>query len=400
MPIYSHTQLSTYEACPLMYKLQYRDRVEVEMETEGVEAFVGTTVHSVLQKCYDDIRLCKATSLEEMLSYFDSVWQKNWHDQIIINKKGFTPEHYYNHGKKMLEDFYRQHAPFNSDNTVQTEMQFSFAIGKQGKYQLQGYIDRLAITSDGTFWIHDYKTSGSLPDQKYLDNDRQLGLYNIGIQKKWPDVKNIKLVWHYLAFGKDLTSSRSPQEITRLEKEVTALIDEIEAAEEFPARESYLCGWCDYHNYCPLKKHIVMVEVLPVNEYREEPGVVLVNKYAELKKQEKELGAEIEKVKDALLEYACNNDMQVIQGNNHQVKVTTHQKWKFPGKNDEGREELEEIVLEAGKWKEVSQLDTTELTHILEEERWESDILDKIRKHGWYEDTSNVRLAKVKEIEE
>ena len=38
MPIYSHSQLSTYEECPLKYKLSYRDKIK--LGTEGVEAFL------------------------------------------------------------------------------------------------------------------------------------------------------------------------------------------------------------------------------------------------------------------------------------------------------------------------------------------------------------------------
>jgi hypothetical protein len=39
MPICSHSQLSTYEECPLKYKLLYRDRIK--RDTEGVEGFPG-----------------------------------------------------------------------------------------------------------------------------------------------------------------------------------------------------------------------------------------------------------------------------------------------------------------------------------------------------------------------
>ncbi len=40
MPTYSHSKLETFENCPMRYKLQYIDKVEVE-EFESVEAFLG-----------------------------------------------------------------------------------------------------------------------------------------------------------------------------------------------------------------------------------------------------------------------------------------------------------------------------------------------------------------------
>ena len=36
-----------------------------------------------------------------------------------------------------------------------------------------------------------------------MDEDRQLALYQIGIQKMWNDVNRVELVWHYVAFDKE-----------------------------------------------------------------------------------------------------------------------------------------------------------------------------------------------------
>ncbi len=63
MPIYSNSQLSTYEQCPLKYKLRYRDRVKRDIES--VEGFLGTMVHETLKKCYDDARLTRVNSLPD-----------------------------------------------------------------------------------------------------------------------------------------------------------------------------------------------------------------------------------------------------------------------------------------------------------------------------------------------
>ena len=82
MPVYSHSQLSMYEQCPLKYQLCYRDRIK--RDVEGVEAFLGTMVHETLKKCYDDARLTKVNSLPDLLSYYDDIWQKNWHDSMVF----------------------------------------------------------------------------------------------------------------------------------------------------------------------------------------------------------------------------------------------------------------------------------------------------------------------------
>jgi len=398
MPIYSHSQLSMYEECPLKYKLCYRDKIKRDIE--GVEGFLGNMVHETLKKCYDDVKLTKVNTLDELLICYDNLWQKNWHDDIVITKKDLTSDHYRALGRRMIETYYQRYAPFNLDTTVQTEMRLNFALDEEGKYKLTGYIDRLACASDGTYRIHDYKTSAYLPSQEQADSDRQLGLYHIGVQKRWPDVKNIKLIWHYLAFDRELVSSRSDEAIAQLVADTTRLIDEIESAEEFPAKESGYCDWCQYPDLCPMRKHFYTVEALPANDYLSEPGVILVNKYAELKEKARAIEEEIEKVKEALTEYARRESVTLIKGSGYKVRVKFDEKLKFPGKNEAEHRELGEAIIQAGKWPEVSQLDTTALTRIVEEGLWDKELIDQVMKYGRIEETSAVYLSKLKEGEE
>jgi putative RecB family exonuclease len=397
MPVYSHSQLNTYDECPLKYKLRYRDRIKRDIE--GIEGFVGTMVHETLKKCYDDVRLTKIDTLSELLLYYDKIWQENWHDSIVITKKDVTQEHYRALGKKMIETYYQRYSPFDSDTTVQTEMRLNFTLDENGKYKLTGYIDRLSCTSDGTYRIHDYKTSAYLPSQEQADSDRQLGLYHIGVQKRWPDVKDIKLIWHYLAFDRELVSSRSDEAIAQLVTDTTRLIDEIESAQEFPPKETGYCEWCEYPDLCPMRKHFYTVEALLVNEYLNEPGVVLVNKFAELREKAQAIGEEMDKVKEALTEYARRESVTLIRGSGHKVRVRFDDKLKFPGKNEAEREELDEVIVQAGKWPEVSQLDTTALTRIVEEGLWDKELIDQVVKYGRIEETSALYLSKLRDEE-
>jgi len=397
MTVYSHSQLSMYEECPLKYKLCYRDGIK--RDTESVEGFLGNMVHDSLKKCYDDVRLTKLNTLDELISYYDNIWQKNWHDLIVITKQDVTPEHYRALDRKMIETYYQRYSPFDSDTTVQTEMRLNFALDEDGKYKLTGYVDRLSCASDGTYRIHDYKTSAYLPSQEQADSDRQLGLYYIGVQKRWPDIKNIKLIWHYLAFDRELVSLRSDETIAQLVTDTTKLIDEIESAQDFPPKESGYCEWCEYPDLCPMRKHFYTVEALPANEYLNEPGVILVNKYAELREQARAIGEEMDKVKEALTEYARRESVTLIKRSGNKVRVKFDEKLKFPSKNEDERQELDEVIIQAGKWPEVSQLDTTALTRIVEEGLWDKELIDQVMKYGRIEETSVVYMSKLREEE-
>jgi putative RecB family exonuclease len=397
MPIYSYSRIGAYEQCPLKYKLSYIDRIK--RDTEGIEAFLGKMVHETLQKCYDDARYTKVNPLDDLLSYYDSVWQKNWHDSIAITREHLTRDHYHALGKRMIESYHRRHFPFDSDRTVATEMMVNFPLDDAGRYRLRGFIDRLSRTPEGVYRIHDYKTSAHLPTQEDADRDRQLALYQIGIQRKWPDTQDIQLIWHYLAFDRDLVSSRSPDALTRLTEDTMRAIDEIEAAERFPPRESALCNWCEYPDLCPQRKHLVAVEALPVNEYLSEPGVALVNRYAELKDQAGEIADETEKVKKALVDYARREGVEVVRGSDHKVRVKIDEKLKFPGKSDEGRSQLDTLIIGAEKWMDVSQLDTTALNRAVEEGLWDRDLVDQVMQYGRIDETSTVYLSKLKDEE-
>jgi len=385
-----------YEQCPLKYKLCYRDKIK--RDVEGVEAFVGSRVHDTLKKCYDDVRLTKVDTLDELLSYYDNIWQQNWHDSIIITKKDLTQDHYKALGKRMLETYYQRYAPFGSDITISTEMRIAFSLDDD-RYRLMGYIDRLSRAEGDVYQIHDYKTSAYLPSQQDADIDRQLGLYHIGVQKKWPDINNIRLVWHYLAFDKELVSSRSEEAISKLVEDTIRTIDEIQATDHFTPRESGLCDWCEYPDLCPLRKHFVKVEALPANEYLNEPGVVLVNKYAQLREEASEIGEEMDKVKEAILDYARREEVEVIKGSDRKVRVKFDEKLKFPGKSEIERRELDDAIKQAGMWMEVSQLDTTSLNRVIENSLWSEELINQVLKYGRIEETSAVYLSKLKDEE-
>ncbi len=395
MPIYSHSQLSTYEECPLRYKLRYRDRIK--RGVEGVEGFLGSRVHDTLQKCYDDMKLAKVNSLSDLLAYYNKIWQQNWHGSIVIMKEDLTQEHYRALGERFITTYYERYSPFDSDITMGTEMSLNFALDDENKYRMTGYIDRLSRDKGGVYGIHDYKTSAHLPSQEQVDNDRQLGLYQIGIKKKWPDIKNTRLIWHYLAFDRELVSYRTTETISGLVQDTRSLIDEIEAARDFPPRESSLCGWCEYPDLCPLRKHFFKVEALPVNEYLNEPGVVLVNKYVALRNEETRIKDEIDKVREAILEYARREEVELIKGSDHKARVASGDRLKFPGKNDSERQELDQVIKDAGKWEETSQLDTTMLTRVVEGCLWTKDLVDQVMKYSRIEETATIHISKLKD---
>lgn len=297
MSVYSPSRLGTYQNCPQQYKFQYIDKVEVE-EVEGIEAFMGGIVHEVLHKLYLDLRLSNLNTIEDLLKHYKDLWEKGWHDGIQIIKKGYTKENYFQTGERCLRDYYKRYHPFK-EKTIWLEERVAFKLDPEGKYQLQGYIDRLDAPKDGVYEVHDYKT-GSMPKPEDLEEDRQLSLYQIGVMQAWPDAREVKLVWHYLAVDKEIILTKTPKELEAIRKETIKLIDEIESEKEFKPIVGPLCDWCAYSDICPAMGHQAKVEELPPNKYLKDSGVKLVNRLTELKAKKSEVTAGIQDKVEAI----------------------------------------------------------------------------------------------------
>ncbi len=217
MPIYSHSKLSTFEQCPNKYKLHYIDKVETEAE-QSIEAFLGSRAHETLEKLYRDLDYQKKNTLEELLIYLNSQWKKNWTKSIIIVKEEYNQDNYRKMAEKYITDYYKRYDPFTKGKTISIEDRILINLDESGDYKLQGFIDRLTETKDGYYEIHDYKTNSRLPLPQYIENDRQLALYSIGVKKRYPDVKDVRLIWHFLKFDKEIDSTRTDKELENLKK--------------------------------------------------------------------------------------------------------------------------------------------------------------------------------------
>ena len=401
MPTYSHSQLSTYETCPHQYKLAYIDKIEIE--TEGIEAFMGSRVHDALEKLYRDLKVTKLNSLEEILEYYRQSWEKNWNEMIQIIRKGYTAEDYRRLGEKCITDYYNRYYPFDQGKTLGLEENIYFRLDEEKEYWIRGFIDRLALSDHSILEIHDYKTSGRLPTQEDVNSDRQLAFYQMGVEGKWKDIQEVRLVWHYLAFDAEIHSSRTPEKLHQLRQETLELIQKIESDRQFLPKEGALCDWCDYQAFCPKRKHLITVENLPLNEYLNEEGVRLVNKYVELKERKRlldeEIDVELAKVEEALYAYAQKEEIEAIYGSDHVAKIKVETKEKYPLKGDPSRRALDDIIKRAGKWMEVSDLNPWMLARVIGRGSWDSSLVKKVKDFSTLEESRSIVVSNLKERE-
>jgi putative RecB family exonuclease len=401
MPTYSHSQLSTYETCPYQYKLAYIDKIEVE--TEGVEAFMGSRVHDTLEKLYRDLKVTKLNSLEDLLTFYHQSWEKDWNEMVQVIRKQYSAEDYRRLGEKCITEYYNRYYPFNQGRTLGLEENIYFPLEEEKGYWIRGFIDRVTLVDSSILEIHDYKTSNRLPTREDVESDRQLAFYQMGVAKKWQGIQEVRLIWHYLTFDTEVHSSRTPDQLQRLRQETLELIQRIEADRRFFPKEGPLCGWCDYQGLCPKRKHLIAVENLAPNEYLNEEGVVLVNQYVELKERRRLLDEEIDsklaKIEEALYAYAQREEIEAIFGSDHVAKIKIETKEKYPLKGNPSRKILDEVIKKAGKWMEVSDLNPWMLARVMGRGSWPLSLMNKVREFATPEESRSITITKLKERE-
>ncbi len=248
--IYSHSRLSTFEDCPKRF--EYRYVLKIPTETEGIEAFVGKRVHEILERLYQAAQRGQVPSLEKVLYRYHRLFEEGYDaERVRIVREGTPVEFYRQTGERCLTTYYRRHYPFDGDETLGIEQRVTFALDEKREYRFQGIIDRLVRARDGTIEIHDYKTSRRAATQKQVDADRQLALYQIGLAERFSD-QPFRLVWHYLQQDRQLTSTRTPEQLHHLSEDTMSVVDRITSESEFKPRRSALCDWCEYNDRCPI----------------------------------------------------------------------------------------------------------------------------------------------------
>ncbi|NLX15249.1 MAG: PD-(D/E)XK nuclease family protein [Phycisphaerales bacterium] len=375
MQTYSHSKLEMFERCPRQFYYRYRKRISVERGA-NIEAALGSAVHQALETLYAEQSFARAWTVKELLRSFDESFKEQLADGVTITAKGKTKADYQRLGREMLRKYYSRHSPFEQTTTIALEKKLAIKLGVNGRYSLKGVIDRVAKRKDDTYEIHDYKTSNHLPSQAELEADRQLALYQIGVQRQWPNVKAVELIWHYVRFDVELRSMRTEKQLRELEAQTIRQIEDIESRtgeEDFPPCESRLCDWCGFQELCPVRCHQARTSTLPRNRFLKDSGVKLINRHARLTAQIDELNEQIEalrterhEVNEALLAYARREGLEVIVGSTHEGRISDKTTIHLPTKSGECEryEDLENKLRRGRHWPEVSKMDVFMLQRI------------------------------------
>jgi putative RecB family exonuclease len=389
---YSHSQLETFESCPLKYRLQYRDRIKTGRKS--IEAFMGTMVHDALEKLYRDLRMSCRPDLEELIKYYLAKWETSFGEGVFVVRSEYSPEDYRETGLRCIRDYYGRYAPFGGGIPVWLERKVNIPVqDTEGRaINFTGVLDRLDSCEGGMYEIHDYKTSSFLPTRQDLEEDRQLSLYQLAVEEAFPDVQAVDLVWHYLTFDRELRLRRERPILERISGETANLVREIEGAVEFPPRESRLCEWCDVQEHCPKRKHLFMVAKTAERELGTDRGIQLVDEYARWMEQKREAEEHLKELREEILDFSSYQVVDNLQGSSCILKITRGQLPKLPATGSAERAELEKLLCDCGAWQEVSTLNARKLGAALSQSDIDEELSGRLEPLIEWEETPTLRL--------
>ena len=240
----SYSQLETFSQCPLKYK--YRYVLRLPTPPSHVLSF-GQTIHRTLRDFHREDLFNppeadrKPPDVNRLLELYQHHWLPEGYESKEHQQKRFEE------GQEVLKEYFTKHKG-SLGEPVQLEKKFTLRVGG---VPLIGSIDRVDKLPDGGFEIVDYKT-GKVKEQKYVDKDAQLSIYALGA-KEALGIEPKSLALYFVEENKKVSTTRSPEQLSKKREEIKEQIEEIKKS-EFEPKTSMLCNWCPYKTLCPAYK--------------------------------------------------------------------------------------------------------------------------------------------------
>jgi DNA helicase-2/ATP-dependent DNA helicase PcrA len=243
----SYSQISTFQICPLHYKLQYI--LKIPTPPKASLSF-GSSIHDTLKDFYIAVKSGESPTN----SLMKKLLKENWVEEGYESKK--HEQESMQRGENILtrylkEEFDRRSLPVVVEKMFKVPLKNS--EGRRGFLMVGGRIDRVDKKGNG-IEIVDYKTGERTPTQKEVDRDLQLSVYALAatsIKEPPFDKKpeDVTLSLYYLEDGKKITTKRSSKDLEKAKKEIFKVRKQIEES-DFRCSGHMFCDSCEYALMC------------------------------------------------------------------------------------------------------------------------------------------------------
>jgi len=341
----SYSALDDYTSCALKYKFRYVDKIK---EPKSKEAVFGTLIHSALHFAHSPALV--PPTLEETLDFFTRGWNADIWENEDEERAAFTQ------GVQMLQKYYADN-DIAAATIVALESRFQFDIGPEdNRHTISGIIDRIDKTETG-YEIIDYKTSKKLPSQAEADKNLQLTIYARAFLERYPKERDrldtVTVSLYFLKHGEKISSTRTLEDLARMEEEILAAVADIEA-EKFAPHVSPLCDWCGFQRLCPMQKHKFKDEAWDDDDVR-----AAIDELAALKKKMTADRKKAAELQQQIVQFMKDKKLGRVFGDEAIAALSERTTYSYDVAT------VREALAPLGKWDDVVRVDGTALSKLL-----------------------------------
>jgi putative RecB family exonuclease len=243
-PEFSPTRIKTFLSCPMMYRLEYIDKVGRFYHKSRAGFSFGTSLHSTLQNFHESGGSAAVTS-EELVTRLDQDWIPQGYASV-------EQEQEHRIEAAQILTTYHALATERADltQTFLTEKMLKYDMGD---FVLTGRIDRIdEHLADGALEIVDYKSGRMNVTEDDVKTALAMSVYQLLAKRNNPD-RRVFATIHALRGGVTASCSYTDEELDVLEDDLRGiglmiLEKDFESVRPEPLPD--VCPWCDFLPAC------------------------------------------------------------------------------------------------------------------------------------------------------
>lgn len=253
----SPSKINSYYKCPREFYYNYVEKIKTR---PNIHLIKGSVIHKVLEDFY---RAYKPNPKKVLSKLFKDTWKKSDgmikmlemdKEELKIHKKDalyMIMSFYEVHRRKMDGVLIQGKAENERHAFYLTKPKFKELYVKDDKLKTRGYIDRVYEDYNGIITLGDYKTSSKYGIGLSDDYKRQLSIYALLYNNQTGKMADFVSII-FLRYGEEFLLEVTPSLLRYARDSIDYVWKHTRSAEinDYPLKESRLCGWCSFNNVC------------------------------------------------------------------------------------------------------------------------------------------------------